>query len=769
MVNKGWVLAVVAFAATSVVEAERPRIYFPVKRSEASNAIWERQAAIEKQESEARRGLLDGVVGDVGNLLGGDPTQTGSNGGGLLDPIIGDGSSTSSSSSNDSKTKSNNDDGTKTKSDGGDGTKTTAPDAQSTSDGNLVGSLVSGLLGGGPTSTQASDAQTTDSSSSDGSSSAGGGDAKTTSDGNLVGSLVSGLLGGPTSTQASDPKTTDDPTSTKAADPTTTSGGLLGSIISGLLPTSTTKAQGAETTSDGGNILSSILGLGTTTTTKASQPTDTSKVPPQATTSGNIISSILGLGTTTTTKAPSQPTTTSKPGTETGTTVDPDPPTTSHTAGQGTHTTGLPTTTNVPVANQTRSETDLPTTTHTQPTQLTTTDLPAHNATTTEPSSQPTTTTKKSDADTTKSTEAPSHPVVTTPAETSSHESEQVPLTTTQKSELVTSIKATATVSNSENWMPTTIVAEASSISFKPPTSQASATTTGLPTNVPHVILPDDPNKPPPEGTIPIQIGFLYPLNYLFVAKNTVAAAQIFRYLPEALAAAAKLDTDKLRVSMLVPDDTRDIWGYVTTIAKVDYPKNLVQQLQMDLWAPNSLIYTNPDGIVRNLTAVINPKIDIYGTINGDGGTDGSNGGSGSGGGGSNGNNDAFGGSGGGDTSAKTKGTVVGITMGALGLAGLYGGAMFIIARRYKRKRQGHQRSSSITSSSQASSEMQYTGAGSPALMGGALLSHDFSSYGGVQQHSHGRESQGSGGTGGTNRTANISAPVAAENSLGWN
>ncbi|CRK36470.1 hypothetical protein BN1708_007069 [Verticillium longisporum] len=88
---------------------------------------------------------------------------------------------------------------------------------------------------------------------------------------------------------------------------------------------------------------------------------------------------------------------------------------------------------------------------------------------------------------------------------------------------------------------------------------------------------------------------------------------------------------------------------------------------------------------------------------------------------------------------------------------------MFLIARRYKRKKQAHRRASSISGTS---SDMRYTGTGSPAMMGGALMSRDFSNYGGV---AGGRDSHGSGQTGNSGRTAKISAPVAAENSLGWN
>jgi hypothetical protein len=302
----------------------------------------------------------------------------------------------------------------------------------------------------------------------------------------------------------------------------------------------------------------------------------------------------------------------------------------------------------------------------------------------------------------------------------------------------------------------------------------STATSTGLPENIPKVILPDDPNQPIPEGTTLIQLGFLYPLNYQFVAKNTVAAAQIFKYLPSALADDGGFSTDRLLVSKIVPYDTRTKWGYITAIAEVYYPSNMVDNLQIDLTTPNSALYNNDQEIVRNLTSVINTKIDLFGNI------DGSSSGSGSGSSDSDSNNnDGFSNDGTDNQSTKSKATTAGIAVGAFGLSVMYGAAMFLVARRYKRKKQlGHRRASSI-GSSQRSSEMRYAGNGSPALMGGALMSQDFSAYGAVQpahlsagdNGRFGRDSHGSGrsGMGNSARTQYISPPVAAENSLGWN
>jgi hypothetical protein len=337
----------------------------------------------------------------------------------------------------------------------------------------------------------------------------------------------------------------------------------------------------------------------------------------------------------------------------------------------------------------------------------------------------------------------------------------------------ITSIRPTATLTNTNNWLPTTIMFEPTSIPAAPTQATETSTSTGLPANIPRVILPNDPNKPIPEGSRAIQIGFLFPFNYKFLARNTVAAAQLFKYLPKGLADAGGFSKDRILIEKIVPMDTQSQWGYITALAKIHYPENMLDSLQADLMTPNSPLYNNDLEIVRNLTSVINNKIDIFGnTDNGASSDSGDSDDSGSGG------NDGFGNSGEGDKSAKQKATTAGIAVGAVGLSVMYGAAMFLVARRYKRKKQlGHRRASSI-GSSQRSSEMQYNGNGSPALMGGALMSRDFSNYGaqgpqGEQAPARpgGRDSHGSGrsGMGNSARTAFISAPVAAENSLGWN
>lgn len=276
-----------------------------------------------------------------------------------------------------------------------------------------------------------------------------------------------------------------------------------------------------------------------------------------------------------------------------------------------------------------------------------------------------------------------------------------------------------------------------------------------------------------------IQIGFREGYNYPFVAANAKAAAQIFRLLPRALADAAGFDINKAQVKRLVPLDTQNSLGFITTCAVLTYPISMVEALSIDIKFPNSALYQNQDQLIYNLTQQINPAIPIKlgafpGDSSGNGGFGGGGSGGGGGGGSSNNGGDPFGagnGGNGGGGGGGSNGTTAGIVSGAVAVAAAYGVVMFVIARRYKRKKQAHRRASSISNPA----DMRESGRGSPALMGGALLSRDFTSTGatggtyGAMTGTSGRESHGSGRSGANNSGRFISAPVAAENSLGWN
>ncbi|KAK1829033.1 hypothetical protein QBC39DRAFT_141282 [Podospora conica] len=351
----------------------------------------------------------------------------------------------------------------------------------------------------------------------------------------------------------------------------------------------------------------------------------------------------------------------------------------------------------------------------------------------------------------------------------------------------VTSIAPLRTVTNSQSWLPSTVLLD--STSSKTASGLAPTTATGIPTELPKAINPPSAAAQP-EDTEIIQIGLLQGYNYKFVVDETKAAAQVFNLLPKALSYAAGADEGKVKARddgaavfrnkitarKLQPLDTVSSLGYLTTVVLVSYPRHLIEALRMDIKLPTSALYNNPDPLVYNFTKQINPAIDI--TLGsgidlpsfGDGKGDAP---------GSTGKNDPFGNANKDEKDTGKQAATAGIVTGAVAVAAAYGAAMFVIARRYKKKKQAHRRASSLTGSGRSSpSDMQETYRGSPA-MGGALLSRDFTSnsnsnYGGVssggrERDSHGSHGSGKSGMNTSSRTQYISAPVGAQNSLGWN
>lgn len=525
---------------------------------------------------------------------------------------------------------------------------------------------------------------------------------------------------------------------------TSSTGGLLdpiNSIISGLLPdpsSSNTTSAASETGSSGVKSTTDSQTTTSSTTTTTPSPTGTGIIPIVTSALSSILDpttseTLLPNSTSTDTSSTVQTTDTTITGTGT-TTLPTTTPTLTPTDGPGGNTTSTDTTVLTPTSTPTSITTSGNATETQTTTTSTSTDLPPTTIVSTTTSSNGTVTSFSNSVTTTA-----------TPTETST----LTEPTTTQTG--VTSITPTAG-SGTSNWLPTTIIAATSTFTFTAPTaSESAATTTALPSDIPKVIVPAEGDQPPPKGSVPLQIGFKYALNYDFVASNPGAAGQIFKYLSVALSDAAGIPVESVTISRLVPYDTRNTLGYLTTLAKFNYPETLVDALKASLWAPNSKLYNNPLQIVNNLTALINPTIDLLGNNDDEGaknsGSSNSNGAVGSGSGQSN-------------QSPTQMGRTAGIVVGAISFAGLYGAAMFIVARRYKRKRQSHRRASSVSSFGH-SAEMQFAANGSPALMTGALISpnNNRGTYGGQSQNSVGSSA----------RTAGISAPVAAENSLGWN
>ena len=287
-----------------------------------------------------------------------------------------------------------------------------------------------------------------------------------------------------------------------------------------------------------------------------------------------------------------------------------------------------------------------------------------------------------------------------------------------------------------------------------------SAAPTGISPSLPKVITNPNGTVTQPDNTTLVQIGFLCPLNYDFVVANSKSSAQIFAWLPLGLADGLGLQDNQVIIHTLVPLNTAAKMSCITTLALTYIPSSMVQTLSLDLNIPTSSIYNNNDPSIASLMSLINPAIPLIpgSTMeNGATGTGSSSAATSTTASSNNGldqtNNQS--------QSPKAAGTTVGFATLIVSGAAAYGAAMFLVARRYKRRKQGHRRSSSIVGP-----EMRHSG--SPALLGGG--SGAFMSGGRTSPPSgNDRNSRGSGRTGNSARTQQISAPMMAENSLGWN
>jgi hypothetical protein len=254
-----------------------------------------------------------------------------------------------------------------------------------------------------------------------------------------------------------------------------------------------------------------------------------------------------------------------------------------------------------------------------------------------------------------------------------------------------------------------------------------------------------------------IQLGFNYGLNYPFVVNSSTAVAQIFTYLPPGVSYGLNIDQSEMVMQYLQPYNTISSLGYITTLAMAYIPAEQVDPLSLLLLNPNSALYTNPNPSVRTLMSMIDPSIPVLAGSTMSGGTP-SNPATAAG---TSTTSNSQGAPGSANSSSPVIGKSVGIGVAAVAGAAIYGAAMFFVARRYKRKKAGHQRSSSVLSGG-----VRRPGEVSALMSGGV----------GAGYRSTGRNSGGSGSTdsgsnGGTQGSGRsyISPPVMAENSLGWN
>lgn len=331
------------------------------------------------------------------------------------------------------------------------------------------------------------------------------------------------------------------------------------------------------------------------------------------------------------------------------------------------------------------------------------------------------------------------------------------------------------TGSSTSDWVGSSILVQPSQ------TTNSEETTTrkipsGIPSTLPQQVAPLKGVPKAPVGYKLIQVGFKYSLNYEFVVSNSMSSAQIFTYLPKGIAYGLEIDVNNVIIHSLEPYDTTSSLGYITTLALAYIPEDAVSNLGIMIHVPVSRLYNNPSDSVSTIMSNINPAIPI--TVGS--GIDGSGSPSSANGGGSStstpGNGDDNESGDGGlfgqpdqdePQSAGARGMTAGIATGAVVAAAAYGAAMFFIARRYKRRKLSHRRSRSVMNPA----EMMQNGA-SPALPGGAFMSGARQSTGSGDVSGAGsndRHSRGSGRTGNSARTAQISGPMMAENSLGWN
>ena len=281
-----------------------------------------------------------------------------------------------------------------------------------------------------------------------------------------------------------------------------------------------------------------------------------------------------------------------------------------------------------------------------------------------------------------------------------------------------------------------------------------------LPSNVPQILYQNGGPGSQPPNTRLINIAFRYPLNYLFVYNHTTSQQQIFHYIPLGICYGLEIEISQITMQSLRAWDTYEDLGYVTTLALAWIPEGLVDNLALLVETSVSRFYNNPDNSTAFLLSMINNAIPITGSNSTDGAST------------------PFGNIPTDTSSAKTAGapiggdignsehvraSSVGIGVGVACGAAAYGAAMFFVARRYRKRRQSHLRSPSMFSSPVMSHAGPDAGAGA-ALMSGAMGERSASPY----YDNDGRAGSRGSGRSGSSRHQ-ISAPVMAENSLGWN
>ncbi|KAI5837972.1 hypothetical protein DFP73DRAFT_277909 [Morchella snyderi] len=332
-----------------------------------------------------------------------------------------------------------------------------------------------------------------------------------------------------------------------------------------------------------------------------------------------------------------------------------------------------------------------------------------------------------------------------------------------------TTLTTKPTTTSTTQWFSSalTIAPDTTSTTTATATGDETTTTTtsiqtGIPSNLPKVITPAGGMPEPPKNHTLVRLGFLHALNYRFVVENPVAVAQIFEYLPHGICYGLKIDSSDVIMHTLQPYDTTKTRGYITTLAFAYIPEDLVSTFDLDRHTPAARLFNNPEAPVSQMINLLDASIPLLASMGDESGdNNGAVGTGGSWGYGSNGDGSSDSGDAApmGSTPSNTtvSGKIMGLSVGIVAGTAAYGAAMFLVARRYRQRRAGrHGRTNSINRSVSPGSNPA-----SGLMASGGAVMH------GAARFDH----RGSGGSGGraSARTAQISAPMMAENSLGWN
>lgn len=264
-----------------------------------------------------------------------------------------------------------------------------------------------------------------------------------------------------------------------------------------------------------------------------------------------------------------------------------------------------------------------------------------------------------------------------------------------------------------------------------------------------------------PDNTTKIQFRTTFGMNYDFVAKTPVAVSQIYQLMPQAINYSLGIPQSAAIISNLIPDTSASV-GYVPTIIQGYIPSSQVDALQLQVLNAGSSFYNNPSGSVSALAGLVDSTFPLIAANAAPGSpadtaTDSTATGS------SNSATDAAAPLGGdSSSSAPVQTKALAIAFPTIAVAAVYGAAMFFVTRRYRKKKARHARSSSMIDTA----NMRQTENG--GVVAGLMSGGRGEGYRSTTPNRGGATSRGSDNSGSA-RTQMISAPVMAENSLGWN